>query len=1051
MEKNLLKTLGGVILLAVILGFVAAGTISTFSDGSSIKNLTFTGNENLNLFIKIAQNSSVNYSTVKLKDVSNTWLYQENADLYSSEYYDASGANSWGKIYMNYSKNSSFFLGSKWRVAQGYEDSPYIDEIEIPELCFNQDPIQFREYIFQGEQIATQFNYSVEGDCYNGSDWINITPIRYEVWFNSVALGGWVNLAYDGNWATGTTYNGQGDGDIDWVKKVGPAIYGINEEAIIWFLNKTNVSKVSIDSLNDSIIDYSNDSLWNGLSAEQTDVDLNASAINENIDSCACDGCFPSSGYCNMPLIFHSDTEGKLQVSNIDVATLYDDNDADGYTLDVDCNDADAAINPGTAEICDEIDNDCDTAVDEVFANKGDVCSVSIGECARSGNYVCNGAHTGTQCDAIPGMPAAETCDGLDNDCDGAVDESLTKAADIIFGECSTNTQTCSAGVWSNDVTNYIPIAEIPGDGLDNDCDACTSNLLNETTSWTNVSCLVNDKMNQTRNITQYDTNNCGEISNQTFVEFQATETCDFCTPNLLNTTWSQWINTTCVLTQMNQSSFFTQYDNNTCYAITGLASDNFTNITYYNYTLVGPQLENTTFGAWYDTSSCYANNTKDQVQNATQYDLYNCAANTTVYNYQEANCTYVCSPDWTNISYSNWTNLTECTANNSVIQERNITQQDSSNCGLGTFSASSTSKKNSFSTQSSSFNNRIITETKTDVCDYCAPSWVCNNYDINGNCLDCLDSNYCYNQTQHLSDNYTNGTLANLTVNTSTSLIQNVSDALNGTVPGNNTVTNSTFNSSTLDTIEIFIDNHPISEWTTVTGILEIELTRANKKIAEFDYNFTNGTIDFNQLLIEQNNNNSADKAYVILRGIDTTKLINQTKTLYMNGIQRNINWICIKDADINSTNDISQNCQGADETHVQCNGQDFNGYSCTENTTSNQYKITGLHHSGVIESDAPSTSSSGGRVSSLDVSNETQNNTLVNITEVISEKNKTVPANNSAYGNLNENDKGTNNEGFSITGAAIGTLKDNSKNIALGFIILIILALIITNLRRN
>ncbi|MCZ7683433.1 MAG: putative metal-binding motif-containing protein [Sandaracinaceae bacterium] len=87
-------------------------------------------------------------------------------------------------------------------------------------------------------------------------------------------------------------------------------------------------------------------------------------------------------------------------------------------------------ITPGSVgEICDYLDNDCDATTDEGFL-LGRVCTAGIGECMRSGVTECNGSGSGTQCNAVAGAPATETCDYADNDCDGSSDEGFTYTSD---------------------------------------------------------------------------------------------------------------------------------------------------------------------------------------------------------------------------------------------------------------------------------------------------------------------------------------------------------------------------------------------------------------------------------------------------------------------------------------------------------------------------------------------------------------------------------------------------------------------------------------------
>ena len=41
------------------------------------------------------------------------------------------------------------------------------------------------------------------------------------------------------------------------------------------------------------------------------------------------------------------------------------DDDGDGYSIDEDCDDSNAAVNPGAAEVCNDLDDDCDGLIDD--------------------------------------------------------------------------------------------------------------------------------------------------------------------------------------------------------------------------------------------------------------------------------------------------------------------------------------------------------------------------------------------------------------------------------------------------------------------------------------------------------------------------------------------------------------------------------------------------------------------------------------------------------------------------------------------------------------
>jgi hypothetical protein len=124
------------------------------------------------------------------------------------------------------------------------------------------------------------------------------------------------------------------------------------------------------------------------------------------------------------------------------------------------------------AEICDGLDNDCNGGVDDALVQE---CATACG----TGTEVCTGG-LWTGCNAPP--VANELCDGLDNDCNGEIDPSCECVAGTArlcgtvngVGACAPGTQTCTpAGAWGDCLGGIDPAAEAC-DAVDNDCDGQT-------------------------------------------------------------------------------------------------------------------------------------------------------------------------------------------------------------------------------------------------------------------------------------------------------------------------------------------------------------------------------------------------------------------------------------------------------------------------------------------------------------------------------------------------------------------------------------------------
>lgn len=199
------------------------------------------------------------------------------------------------------------------------------------------------------------------------------------------------------------------------------------------------------------------------------------------------------------------------------------DEDGDGYNANEDCDDTDPDINPGQSEICDGIDNDCNGQIDDgldvymyYIDNDGDGfgdIAESIETCLDTppAGYVTSPA----DCDDTDGGTnpmAIEICDDIDNNCDGAINAGIavfTYFRDVDndgYGDVSIAIDTCLAippEGFVMDATDCDDLESMVNPGVAEICDAIDNNC----------SGVNNEGLAVTRYYQDFDNDGYGELN----------------------------------------------------------------------------------------------------------------------------------------------------------------------------------------------------------------------------------------------------------------------------------------------------------------------------------------------------------------------------------------------------------------------------------------------------------------------------------------------------------------------------------------------------------
>ncbi len=175
-----------------------------------------------------------------------------------------------------------------------------------------------------------------------------------------------------------------------------------------------------------------------------------------------------------------------------------DDVDADGdhFLGCEECNDTDATAFPGGSEACDGVDDDCDGTIDEDASDMhrwytdGDTDGYGAGAATLSCDAPADGVANAADCDdadaaVFPG--ATELCNGIDDDCDGDIDQDAVDTTTYYidydsdgYGNAAWTDGGCSqpAGYVTNaddcdDTDDLVsPAGTELCNGYDDDCDS---------------------------------------------------------------------------------------------------------------------------------------------------------------------------------------------------------------------------------------------------------------------------------------------------------------------------------------------------------------------------------------------------------------------------------------------------------------------------------------------------------------------------------------------------------------------------------------------------
>ncbi len=204
------------------------------------------------------------------------------------------------------------------------------------------------------------------------------------------------------------------------------------------------------------------------------------------------------------------------------------------------CDGMDLLAENGQLETCNNVDDDCDGVVDDSPTDAGSSCGVSaIFPCSLGTNVCMNGQLSCVG--AVP--PGVETCNGVDDNCDGTIDKTGNMVPADSIGACNVPpakpagaTQPCQAGMKACQggqvtcVGSVGPTSQTDQCGDDSNCDGLLTNQPNFMSDVTHCgNCATNCQMGQVHVIVACNMGVCQNLGcEQGYYDLDNNGTCEY-------------------------------------------------------------------------------------------------------------------------------------------------------------------------------------------------------------------------------------------------------------------------------------------------------------------------------------------------------------------------------------------------------------------------------------------------------------------------------------------------------------------------------------------